>query len=66
MTVLNHELRQWLIWVALDRSRLSCYSVFYFICITQIFCEEIDDDEVGEALRRDIIDNPLDIYMRVG
>lgn len=33
---------------------------------TQIFCEDIDDYEVGEALRVDITENPLDIYMRVG
>ncbi|CAM9208921.1 unnamed protein product, partial [Laminaria digitata] len=29
-----------------------------------IFCEDMDDYELGEALRGDITDNPLDIYMR--
>lgn len=31
----------------------------------QIFCEDMDDYELGEALRGDITDNPLEIYMRV-
>lgn len=31
----------------------------------QIFCEDMEDYELGEALRGDITDNPLDIYMRV-
>lgn len=32
----------------------------------QIFGEDMEEDfELGEALRGDITDNPLDIYMRV-
>lgn len=33
---------------------------------TKIFTnEEVNDDDLGEALQGDITDNPLDIYMRV-
>lgn len=32
----------------------------------QIFGDDMEEDyELGEALRGDITDNPLDIYMRV-
>lgn len=53
------ELQSCLIW-NLDPAAAQEETPSFF----SIFCEEIDDDEVGEALRRDIIDNPLDIYMR--
>ncbi len=37
-----------------------------FLCLGQIFCNEMEEDyELGEALRGDITDNPLEIYMRV-
>lgn len=47
---------------------LFAYVPFFFCSFVhsaQIFCEDVEDYELGEALRGDITDNPLDIYMRV-
>lgn len=48
-------------WIATNKKRhwLSLFPG------AQIFCEDMEDYELGEALRGDITDNPLDIYMRV-
>ena len=43
---------------------VNILSPFSLAC-SQIFCEDVEDYELGELLRGEITDNPLDIYLRV-
>ncbi|CAM9610048.1 unnamed protein product, partial [Hapterophycus canaliculatus] len=55
----SKELQSFLLWNLDPESEQDETPTFF-----SIFSDQIEDYELGEALRGDITDNPLDIYMR--